>query len=629
MTDGQEGGRTESADGSDGDVEVSVVLPAYNEADTIEETVRITLDELSAFLPSGRFEVIVAEDGCDDETPAIADRLAAADDRVRHVHSDERLGRGGALERAFRAARGSTLVYFDTDLATDMDYLQKLVESVRTEGYDVATGSRWIPGHEADRPTKRGIPSRGFNLLVRTLLGSEMRDHQCGFKAFDREALESLLGDVEDDHWFWDTEVLVRAQRRGYDVREFPVEWEPKGDTKVDLVRDVFGMGSQIVRVWWEFAVSPRVNRTTGLAAGTVLSLLAVGLLFVYLDPSAVIAEMRGAEPGLVVAAAAVYLLSWPIRGRRYRDILAEMGFTESTGFLTGAVFISQTGNLVFPARAGDAVRAYVVKTRRRVPYPSGFASLAVERVFDLLTITALAGAVLLGLATLAPDQLTQITATLYGSQGGLGADQRASARTAIAVAVVVGTGAIAAVAAIVLSARTDRTYVRPLLDGVSDDAYVEYVAGIVGQFVRDVQTVAGDRATFARVGATSLAVWSLDVATALVVLIAFDTGLPVAWLAAVCFFAVSVGNLAKVLPLSPGGIGLYEGAFTLLVIALTPISPAVALGAALVDHGVKNAVTIVGGAASMLLLNVSLVEAVEADTEPRVDGETVGEGKA
>lgn len=113
-------------------VEVSVVLPAYNEARTIENTVRVTVETLESFLPADAFEVIVAEDGCDDETPEIADRLAAEDDRIRHYHSDDRLGRGGALERAFEAARGDTLVYFDTDLATDMRHLEELVERVRS-----------------------------------------------------------------------------------------------------------------------------------------------------------------------------------------------------------------------------------------------------------------------------------------------------------------------------------------------------------------------------------------------------------------------------------------------------------------------------------------------------------------
>ncbi|MFB6267937.1 MAG: flippase-like domain-containing protein [Halodesulfurarchaeum sp.] len=605
---------------SEGGVEVSVVLPAYNEADTIAETVEITLETLSSFLAERQYEVIVAEDGCEDRTPEIAAELAEADPRVEHVHSDRRLGRGGALNRAFRTADGDTLVYFDTDLATDMRHLEELVESVRTGEWDVATGSRWIPGHEADRPIERGIPSRGFNLLVRLLLGSELRDHQAGFKAMSREAFEDLAPDVKDQHWFWDTEMLVKAQKRGYRVKEFPVEWTPKGDSKVDLVRDVFGMGSQILRTFWELNVRPHANRRSGMAVGILLSLAAIGLMFLYLDPRTVLAEMAGADPGLVALAAIVYVFSWPIRGVRYRDILAELGYEEGAGFLTGAIFISQTGNLVFPARAGDAVRAYVIKARRRVPYPSGFASLAVERVFDLLTITLLAGSVLLGLTLLSPDYLADLAATLLGGEQ-LSAAQQRSARTAVAVASGVGVAAIGAVLAIVLSARADRNLTRRAVEWASDDSYVEYVASVLERFVRDVQTVAATPRAFGRVGLASLAVWAIDVLTAILVFVAFGVSLPLTLLLAVGFFAVSVGNLSKVLPLSPGGIGLYEAAFTVLVVALTPVAPAVALGAAIVDHAVKNAVTLVGGVISMVVLNVSLTEAVDSaadvETEP------------
>ena len=594
---------------SGGSVEVSVVLPAYNEEATIENTVETTLDTLESFLPSDAFEVIVAEDGCDDRTPEIADRMAAEDSRVRHFHSDERLGRGGALNAAFEAAHGDTLVYFDTDLATDMKHLEELVESIRSGDYDVATGSRWMPGEEASRPAKRDVASRGFNGLTRLFLGSEMRDHQCGFKAFDRAALFDLLEDVEDEHWFWDTEVLVRAQRRGYDVREFAVDWTPKGDTKVDLVRDVFGMGSQILRCWWEFAVQPRATRRVSMAVGVLLTAVAVALMTVYLPVERVLTEMSSANPLLVGAAAVVYVLSWPLRGARYRDILEELGYTESLGFLTGAVFVSQTGNLVFPARAGDAVRAYVVKARRGIPYPTGFASLAVERVFDLLTITVMAGTVLLGLT--ASGEAAQLVEAVTGAKEG------EAARMAVAVAGGVGVAAIAAVVAIVASARSDRNLVRGVVQYVSTDSYADYVAGIVEQFVGDVQTVANDREAFFRVGASSLAIWSLDVVTALLVLVAFPSvSLDPVTLVTVGFFAVSVGNLAKVLPLSPGGVGLYEAAFTVFVWGLTPLGWEIAVGAAILDHAVKNVVTLIGGVGSMFSLNVSLTTAVEEGTD-------------
>jgi len=600
-------------------VEVSVVLPAYDEADTIEGTVSATLDRLEAFLPAGTFEVIVAEDGCSDRTPEIAARLARKDDRVRHVHSDERLGRGGALAYAFRQADGETLVYFDTDLATDMAHLEELVESVRTDGYDVATGSRMLPDSDAERPSKRGVPSRGYNALVRLLLRSDLADHQCGFKAFSREAFTELADAVEDDHWFWDTEMLVRAQRRGFAVKEFPVVWTPKGDSKVDLVRDVLGMGSQILRTFWQLSVQPRITRTRSMIAASGLILLALALMTLYLDPSAVLAEMRRADPAMIALATLVYLTSWPLRGYRYRDILAELDYDSDVGFLTGAIFISQTGNLVFPARLGDGVRAYVMKARRSIPYPSGFASLAVERVFDLLTIATLAGVVLVGFAVVDPAQLAALTAALTSG--------RESGRVGVAVAAVVGVVAIGVTALIVLTARSDRTLVRNALDRLSDDAYAGYVASVVEDFTGDVQTVAANPAAFGRVAASSVLIWTIDVVTAIVVFVAFDVSAPLATLVVVSFFAVSVGNLAKVLPLSPGGVGLYEGVFSVLVLALIPgVTWELALGVAIVDHAVKNVVTILGGSVSMAWLNVSLTTAVEesADAEDGVDAVAV-----
>ena len=593
-------------------VSVSVVLPAYNEADTIESTVATTRHHLEAFLAPDDFEVIVAEDGCDDRTPEIADRLAAADRRVHHLHSDERLGRGGALEAAFRAASGETLVYFDTDLATDMRHLEELVTRVHTGDADVATGSRWLPDNVADRPAKRGVPSRVYNGLVRVFLRSDLRDHQCGFKAISREAFAALEADVEDSHWFWDTELLVRAQRAGYDVAEFPVEWTPKGDTKVDLVRDVLGMGSQILRTWWQLSVRPRLSRRVGLVAGAVLAVVALFLMTQYLDFGAVLAEMREADPVFVGGAVLVYLVSWPLRGLRYRDILSELGYRERVGFLAGAVFISQTGNLVFPARAGDLIRAYVVKARRGIPYPTGFASLAAERVFDLLTITSLAGIVLVGYT--ATGQTAELARTVVGAEG--------AGRVAVVVATGVGLAAVAAVSAIALSARSDRDFVASAVYRVSTDSYADFVVGVIQRFVDDLQAVAGTRRGFTRVGTTSVVVWTLDVVTGLLVLAAFSPGLSTVELVAVSFFAVSVGNLAKVLPLSPGGIGLYEGAFTLLVVGLTPLGPELALGAAVLDHAVKNLVTVVGGYASMVGLNVSLTTAVEEGREVRERGE-------
>ncbi len=225
------------------------MLPAYNEAARLESTVERTASALREFTSS--FEIIIAEDGSKDGTDKISETLAKKYDYVVHLHSDKRQGRGRALNRAFKASKGDILGYIDVDLATDMKHLKEMIQYIR-EGYDFVTGSRMLPQSNVKRPFKRGFASKGFNFLTRFILGSKLYDHQCGFKAFRRASLFKIMDAVKDTHWFWDTELFVRAQRAGFKVKEFPVEWIHGGTTKVNLVKDVFGMGSQILRLWYE-----------------------------------------------------------------------------------------------------------------------------------------------------------------------------------------------------------------------------------------------------------------------------------------------------------------------------------------------------------------------------------------
>ncbi len=234
------------------EVEVSAVLPVYNDLAALRIAIPRSLETLDAIAPEG-FELIVAEDGSTDGSTEFIRDFEAKDPRVRLLHADERLGRGRALNRAAAGARGSIVCYYDVDLATDMAHLSELIGAVR-DGYDIATGSRLLPESNIARSGGREIASRGYNMLVRTILGSSLHDHQCGFKAFQRDRLLDLLPSVTADHWFWDTEVLVRAQKNGYRIQEFPVRWQQGEGTTVRR-KDVVEMGSAIVRLWWRLHV--------------------------------------------------------------------------------------------------------------------------------------------------------------------------------------------------------------------------------------------------------------------------------------------------------------------------------------------------------------------------------------
>jgi len=231
------------------EVEVTLVFPAYNEGENLENAVRKTTRALEEITNS--YEMIIAEDGSTDGTDRIADRLSSEYEFIRHIHSDERLGRGLALKNAFAESNGTILVYMDVDLATSVEHLSTLIESVRKD-YDFATGSRMLPESKVSRSLSRQVASKFYNSLVRELLGSKISDHQCGFKAARRGALLEILDEVKATHWFWDTELLVRASRRGYRVKEIPVEWTHKGRTKVRLVKDTVQMGSQVLNLWWQ-----------------------------------------------------------------------------------------------------------------------------------------------------------------------------------------------------------------------------------------------------------------------------------------------------------------------------------------------------------------------------------------
>ncbi|MGA2121187.1 MAG: dolichyl-phosphate beta-glucosyltransferase [Methanoregula sp.] len=232
--------------------EVSAIIPVYNDRFSLETALPVSVETLSRITPA--FEILIAEDGSNDGSAEFVKEYRKSDPRIRLLHSDARQGRGRALNRAIRDAQGSIVCYFDVDLATDMQHLPELIGAIR-EGYDISTGSRLLPDSNIVRTGGREIASRSYNFLVRLFLSSRVYDHQCGFKAFNRERILPILSSIRDNHWFWDTEILVRAQRNRYRVREFAVRWRTGKGTTVK-VKDVFTMGEAILRLWWQIHVS-------------------------------------------------------------------------------------------------------------------------------------------------------------------------------------------------------------------------------------------------------------------------------------------------------------------------------------------------------------------------------------
>lgn len=224
----------------------TIVVPAYNEQLQLEATVDRIVTLLDGVTD---YEIVIVEDGCTDSTPLIADWLTQKYSHVQHIHSRVRLGKGLGVMEGMRVARGEVIVLMDADLSTDPDRLLECIARVRLGEADILIGSRYHDESDTRRTPLRKLLSVTYNVAARVLLGSRLKDHQCGFKIFDERAVRSILPFVRSHRFFWDTEVLAIAQWHGYRIQEVPVVWKEGKETKVRLFRTPIEMFGNMVRL--------------------------------------------------------------------------------------------------------------------------------------------------------------------------------------------------------------------------------------------------------------------------------------------------------------------------------------------------------------------------------------------
>jgi putative flippase GtrA len=213
---------------------LDVVIPVYNEEADLERSVRRLHRHLAGHFPY-EARITIADNASTDGTWTIATRLAAELPRVRALHLD-RKGRGRALRTAWMQSDASVLAYMDVDLSTDLNALLPLVAPLISGHSQVSIGRRLGPGVRVVRGPKRELISRCYNLLLRLSLGARYQDAQCGFKAMRADVARELLPAVEDQSWFFDTELLTLAERAGLRIYEVPVDWTDDPDSRVDVM---------------------------------------------------------------------------------------------------------------------------------------------------------------------------------------------------------------------------------------------------------------------------------------------------------------------------------------------------------------------------------------------------------
>ena len=212
---------------------VDIVIPVYNE----EKDLPRSIDILTKFLRNNvdnPWRIIIADNGSTDNTLSIAEMLSNRYTGVTCVHIPQK-GRGRALRQVWLESTADIVSYMDVDLSTDLVHFPQLVNAIE-EGSHIAIGSRLIKGSRVKRSFKREFISRSYSTLIRLMFFTPFRDAQCGFKALRRNTVRALVPLVKENNWFFDTELLIIAARRGFRIKEIPVHWDDDPDSRVRIL---------------------------------------------------------------------------------------------------------------------------------------------------------------------------------------------------------------------------------------------------------------------------------------------------------------------------------------------------------------------------------------------------------
>lgn len=241
---------------------ISLIVPAYNEASRIAETV----GEAKAYFVARGFshEIIVAADG-DDGTREIVDEMAKSDPTLKVLGSIERRGKGHGIRQAVRIARGQIIGFADADNKTAIDEFDKFVPLLR-EGRDVVIGSRGLRGARIERrqPVHRRLGSRAFAVFMHLIVGlPDIVDTQCGFKFFQGQVAKDLFARQRIDGYMFDAEILFLARQAGYTIAQVPVRWRDDGDSRLQLISGNVRNGRDLLMIRvWHLGADPRASET-------------------------------------------------------------------------------------------------------------------------------------------------------------------------------------------------------------------------------------------------------------------------------------------------------------------------------------------------------------------------------
>lgn len=226
---------------------VTFVIPVYNEEIDLSKNVPDLYKYLDKSLGSYKWEILIADNASVDNTKKIGKKLAK-DSKIKYIRIPLK-GRGRALKKSWLFSKSDYLFYMDVDLSSDLKFISKLLGAL-DEGADIAIGSRLAKGAKVyGRTATREFISRSYSLMFRSLFFTHFKDAQCGFKAIKRSVAEKVLPVIKDTGWFFDSELLITAEKAGFEIAEIPIVWHDDPDSTVKVVKTARGDIEGLIRL--------------------------------------------------------------------------------------------------------------------------------------------------------------------------------------------------------------------------------------------------------------------------------------------------------------------------------------------------------------------------------------------
>lgn len=217
-------------------MKINITVPVFNEEKILNENIR----KIFLFCQSNiqdEFKIVIVNNGSTDNTENVAKKICKENKKIEYLFIQKK-GRGNAIKTSWRKKDVDIYSYMDIDLSTNLKTFPKMINEIK-EGYDIVIGSRYIKGSKVKRYFSREVFSRLYNHIIKKYFHTKIRDMQCGFKAINKKVVKNLLKKTKDDQWFFDTELLLLAEKEGYKIKEMPVEWNENINTKVKIIKTI------------------------------------------------------------------------------------------------------------------------------------------------------------------------------------------------------------------------------------------------------------------------------------------------------------------------------------------------------------------------------------------------------